>query len=123
MHAIARSERFDSMKERRFYSALQPQRAFHPSFPHNNVGESPAGLKSYAALLRVYRNWTASFDELDVSVEQLAKRRIFAGEVIIERIVAARMPHIAGHELMTAFRASPERRLLLAHFRFLRQCS
>src|SRR5262245_60325006 len=104
------------MKERRFDSALQPQRAFQPSFPRHNVGESPAGLKSYAALLRVDRNGAAPFDELDVFVEQLAERRIFAGEVVIERVVAARMRHIAGHELMTAFRASPERRLLFAHF-------
>src|SRR5262245_10855001 len=37
--------------------------------------------------------------------------------------ISLRLPDIAGHELMTAFRASPERRFLCAHFRFLLQCS
>jgi len=91
MHTITRSERIDAMEERRFNSPLQPQRAFHPSLPHHNVGESPAGLKSYAALLRVDPNRAASFDEFDVFVEQLAERRVLASEVIFDWIVAAGM--------------------------------
>ena len=108
MNVVARSNRFDSVKERMIDATLEPQTAVQPILSGIGAGKSHSYLERDARLLRYHSYRSKGFHEGEVLVEEPANNWLFAFEVPGQRIAAARMPHVWRDESVAALWTRPE---------------
>jgi hypothetical protein len=102
-----RAERFHPPHATVFDSPRQPQRGIEQVLPGNPSDKAHATLDGDTSFLWNHRDQAALFDEHEQRVKHLANSGRLALEMTLQDVGAAGVPHVSGHEAMTALRTGP----------------